>query len=165
MKALNHKEITKKYLLFLLNFSVLLIITVVCYYFYLKTDQQQARLIIEKQKEHEYIFAKRAELEKKVDTLTQYLTMLADGQGANEEALKNRISIIKNSASQELERLKANGDPFPYLLFDKVIASAGYAFNNRYLLMQTKTKEDQKRQELYDCKDADKRLQTRLNKN
>lgn len=162
MKALNHKEITKKYLLFLLNFTVLLAVTVFCYYLYLRTNQQQARMIVEKQKEHEYIFIKRQELERKLDTLTQYMNTLGTGQVENEEEQERRISRIKNAANQELGRLKENGDPMPYLLFDKALTSASYTSNSKHILLEAKTKEDEKRKELEDCIEADKKFQRKL---
>lgn len=164
MKALNHKEITKKYILFLVNFTVLLAVTVICYFFYLKTDQQQSRMIIEKKNEHDYIFAQRLELEKKVDSLTHYLDILTTDRVGNKEAMEDRINRIKNSALQTLERLKANGDPLPYLLFDKVISSVNYTFNSKHTLLQVKTKEEQKQRELDDCDEVDERLKRKLSK-
>lgn len=162
MKALNNREINKKYLLFLLNFTVLLTVTVMCYFMYLKADQQQSRMIVEKQKEHEYIFTKRREMEQKIDSLHMYLNMLNTEQVENEAELERRIGNLKNEASQQLERLKANGDPTPFRLFEKILSSIDHARNNKHTLREIIAEEADKQQLLDECMKADARTAKQL---
>jgi hypothetical protein len=162
MKALNHKEVTKKYLLFLLNFTALLAVTVVCYFFYLKADQQQSRLIVEKESEHEYIFTKRQELEQKVDSLLLLLNMTNTNQVGDEAALEHRIAEIQNEATEQLERLKTNGDPVPYLLFEKIVSNVEYALNSKNALRKVREEEAAVQEKLDACKDADNKIKKQL---
>lgn len=162
MKALNSKEITKKYLIFLLNFTVLLACTVVCCFFYLRAGKQQTDMIMEQKRVHDYIFNKRHELSLKVDTLNSYLGMLNTEQVENEVALERKILELKNRVGKELEVLKTNGDPNHYILFDKIITNVDKAIDNKHALQQAITEEEVQKKQLIDCIDANKKVKKEL---
>ena len=162
MKALNHKEITKKYLIFLLNFTVLLAFTVICCYLYLKAGNQQSQMILEQQKAHEFIFTKRQQLSAKVELINSYLEMLTTEQVDNESALENKIIQLKMEASEDLETLKANGDPHHYVLFEKIFSNVEVAIGNKRLLQQVKGEENIQKKLLEDCNNANEQMTKEL---
>lgn len=162
MKALNNKEITKKYLIFLLNFTVLLVFTVACCFFYLKAENQQSGMILQQKQVHDYIFNKRQQLSVKIDTLNAYLTMLNTEQVENEVALERTILKLKNEASKDLELLKTNGNPDHYALFDKIISNIEKAIDNKHALEQAITEEEVQKKRLTDCIDANKKVKKEL---
>jgi hypothetical protein len=162
MKSLNDKEITKKYLIFLLNFTVLLAFTVVCYFFYLRADKQQSKMILEQQKAHEAIFSQRKQLMAKIEQIHSYLDMLTTEQVENESALENKILQLKMETSEELRILKANGDPTPYVLFDKIISNIETALSTKQLLQQAKNDEKIQEKRLKDCNEADEKMTREL---
>ncbi len=162
MKALNSKDITRKYLVFLLNFTVLLAVTVVCCFFYLKADHLQSRMIIEQKKTHEYIFTKRQELALKIDSLNSYLSMLNTEQVANEAELERKIVKLKNTMNAEVELLKSKGDPSHYELFAKIISNVEKAIDNKHALQQALTEEEIQKKRLTDCIDANKKVKKEL---
>lgn len=162
MKALNNKEITSKYLVFLLNFTVLLLCTIACYFLYLKADKRQSEMIQEQQRAHEYIFNSRQELSGKIDTLNMYLSMLNTNQVENEVALERAILKLKNETSQKLEQLKANGVPSHYVLFDKIVSNVEKAIDNKHAFQQAMTEEEVQKKRLNDCIEANKKVKKEL---
>jgi hypothetical protein len=162
MKSLNDKEITKKYLVFLLNFTVLLACTVVCYFLYLKANGQQSKMIVQQQKAHETIFDERKRLMGKIEQIHSYLDMLTTEQVDNESALENKILQLKMETSEELKTLKANGDPANYVLFDKIISNIEIALSTKQLLQQAKTEERAQEKRLNDCNKADEQMTREL---
>ena len=151
MKALNSKEITSKYLIFLLNFSVLLTLTVICYFLFLKADTQQSNMIVQQKRKHEFIFDKRQQLTNKIDTLNRYLLMLNTEQVENEPALKRTIMNIKNEASKQMEQLKSTGDATHYILFDKIIYNVDKAIDFKNEFQKASAEEKRQKQKLDDC--------------
>lgn len=162
MKALNHKEITNKYLLFLLNFTILLMLTVACYYLYLKTNNEQSKMIVEQKKTHDYIFTKRQHFANTIDTLNTYLTMLNTEQVENEVALERTILKLKKQAGKELDALKTEGNASSFVLFDKIIADVEKAIDNKHALQQSITEEEIQKQRLVDCIEANKKVRNEL---
>lgn len=162
MKALNHKEINKKYLIFLVNFTVLLACTVTCYFLYLRADKQQSKMILEQQHVHDYIFNKRLQLSLKIDTLNTYLSMLNTEQVENEVALERKILQIRNEARKEVELLKETSDAAYYILFEKIILNVDKAIDNKHALQQAITEEEIQKKRLTDCIDANKKVKKEL---
>jgi hypothetical protein len=162
MKSLNNKEITKKYLVFLLNFTVLLACTVVCYFFYLKANGQQSEMILQQQNVHKNIFDERNRLMAKIEQIHTYLNMLTTEQVENESALENKILQLKMETSEELKTLKANGDPAHYVLFEKIISNIEVALSTKQLLQQAKNEEKIQEKRLNDCNDADEKMTREL---
>ena len=161
MKALNHKEITNKYLIFLAYLTLLLACTVLCWYLYLKTSDAQASKIIEKKNEYDFIFNKRAQLSNKIDSLNTFLNMLNTGQVDNEVALERTILKIKNETSKELDILEADGNG-NYILFKKVIDNIEKAIDNKKALQQAILDEESSKRKLVDCIEANKKVKKEL---
>jgi hypothetical protein len=162
MKALNNKEITNKYLIFLLNFTVLLLCTIGCFFLYLKADKRQSAIILEQKQAHDYIFNSRQELAGKIDTLNSYLSMLNTDQVENEVALERSILKLKNETSKQLEMLKANGVPANYILFDKIVSNVEKAIDSKHACQQAMTDEEVQKKRLNDCIDANKKVKKEL---
>jgi hypothetical protein len=162
MKALNSKEITSKYFIFLLNFTVLLLCTTGCYFLYLKADQRQSAMIQEQQRVHEYIFNARQELAGKIDTLNTYLSMLNTNQVENEVALERVILKLKNETSKKLEILKANGVPDHYILFDKIVSNVEKAIDYKHAFQQAMADEEVQKKRLNDCIEANNKVKKEL---
>lgn len=162
MKALNSKEITNKYLLFLLNFTVLLLCTIGCCFLYMKADKRQSAMILEQKQVHDHIFNARQELAGKIDTLNTYLAMLNTEQVENEVALERTILKLKNETSKQLEILKTNGVPTHYILFEKIISNVEKAIDNKHALQQAMTDEEVQKKRLNDCIDANKKVKKEL---
>ena len=134
MKALNNKEINKKYAIFLLNFTLLLTCTVACYFLYLKAGQQQSRMIVERKQKYDFIFNKRQQLANTIDTLNFYLAKFNTHQVTNEEESERTILRMKNEANTELEVLKKDGDSEYYQLFEKIIGNVEMVIDNKHAL-------------------------------
>lgn len=162
MKALNNKEITNKYLIFLLNFTVLLLCTIGCCFLYLKADKRQSAIIMEQKQAHDYIFNARQELAGKIDTLNTYLSMLNTEQVENEVALERSILKLKNETSKQLEALKANGVPSNYVLFEKIVSNVEKAIDNKHVLQQAISDEEIQKKKLSDCIDLNKKVKKEL---
>jgi hypothetical protein len=162
MRSLNNKEITKKYLVFLLNFTVLLACTIVCYFLYLKANGQQSKMIVQQQKVHKTIFDERKRLMARIEQIHSYLNMLTTEQVENESALENKILQLKMETSEELKTLKANGDPAHYVLFEKITSNIEVALSTKQLLQQAKTEEKIQEKRLNDCNEADAKITREL---
>jgi hypothetical protein len=161
MKALNHKEITNRYLIFLANFTLLLACTVLCWYLYLKTCDVQAAKILEKKNEYDFIFNKQQELSNKIDSLNKFLNMLNTDQVENEVALERTILKIKNETSRDFDVLEANGDK-NYVIFKKIIDNIEKAIDNKKALQQAILDEETQKRKLVDCIDANKKVKKEL---
>lgn len=162
MKALNYKEINKTYLTFLLNFTILLVVTVVCYFLYLKADNVQTKMIVEEKKAHDVIFAQRQQFSNTIDTLNSYLTMLTTNQVENEVALERSILKLKNRAAKEIQALNAMGNTPYFILFDKIISDIEKTIDNKHKLQQSTADEEAQKKGLVECIEANKKVRNEL---
>ena len=156
MKALNSKDINNKYFIFLLNFTILLSLTITCYFLFLKADAQQSKMIVKQREKHEYIFDKRQQLTNKIDTLNRYLLLLNTEQVENEPALKRTIMNIKNEAGKQLEQLRATDDATYYILFDKIIKNVDKAIDHKNEFQKASAEEKRQKQKLDECIELNK---------
>jgi len=157
MKALNYREINRRYVFFLLFLTLLLSLPVLYYFLFINTSRQQINKIIEKKNQFDFVFKKREQLCAKIDTLNNFLNMLNTGQIYNEVALERTILKLKNDALLEIEVLEVN-DPDRYGMFKKLLFDVEKAIDNKKILQQAMTEEEEQKKKLMECIEANKKI-------
>lgn len=164
MKALNNKEITNKYLVFLAYFTFLLFFSLLCISLFHKTAESYASVLVEKKNENDFIFNKRMSLSSKIDSLNLFVKLLNTKQVENEGALTRSILKLKNEANDELRVLEVKGKN-DYQLYRKIIAGIEAALDNKKVLQQAKNEEDVQRRKLMECIEANNKAKKALSAN
>ena len=157
MKALNHKEITNNYMIFLGYFSAFLIATILCAFFYHQTYKSYLFEVQKKKTELDHQKKENQILTQKIDSLNMLLKLLNTYQVQNEVALERSIIKLKNSSIKQISKLEEDGNS-NYKLEKNIVFNIETALENKRNFQQVKAEEEFSRKKLLECIEANKKV-------
>jgi hypothetical protein len=161
MKALNHSEITQKYLTFLAYFSVLLFFSVSCGYFFNKTCEAQTNALLVKKNDYDFAFRSTTSLSVKIDSLNLLLKLVNTGKVGNEQALEKAILALNNETSIELDHLEQTQQG-NYTLYRKFVLGVANALDGKKSFQSILEEEKTLNKKLNECRKANEKVEKSL---
>ncbi len=156
MKPQNQSAIIEKYLWFLGYLTVLFSLTMAYFYFYHQTCKAYSNVLIQKKNQMDLIITERSNLCQKIDSINFFLKLLNTDKVANEVALERTIIRLKNEASKKISDLEKTSEG-QFKLYKTIIFNVEMALENKKRYQQTKAEEENQRQKLLECIEANKK--------
>lgn len=96
MKPINSNELKRSYLVFSVNFGILIIFSIGCLYFFFATEQYEYHLIKDRVTQTEQLLAKRKEMNLQFDLILSGFNNLSRFSAVGSEEMDNQVIMLEN---------------------------------------------------------------------